>query len=41
MSQTMTGDALPLSILNNRRLEKWLRFQSDRSVKLAVGKVEI
>jgi nicotinate dehydrogenase subunit B len=35
------SDTLPLSILNNRRLEKWLRFQPDRTVKLAVGKVEI
>ncbi|HVY16005.1 MAG TPA: molybdopterin cofactor-binding domain-containing protein [Rhodopila sp.] len=32
---------LPLSIVNNRRLDKWLRFQPDRTVKLAVGKVEI
>ena len=35
------SDSLPLSILNNRRLDKWLRFQADRTVKLAVGKVEI
>jgi nicotinate dehydrogenase subunit B len=35
------SDTLPLSIVNNRRLEKWLRFQPDRTVKLAVGKVEI
>jgi nicotinate dehydrogenase subunit B len=35
------SDTLPLSILNNRRLEKWLQFQPDRTVKLAVGKVEI
>jgi CO/xanthine dehydrogenase Mo-binding subunit len=35
------SDTLPLSILNNRRMDKWLRFQPDRSVKLAVGKVEI
>jgi nicotinate dehydrogenase subunit B len=35
------SDTLPLSIINNRRLEKWLRFQPDRTVKLAVGKVEI
>ena len=35
------SDTLPLSILNNRRLEKWLRFQPDRTVRLAVGKVEI
>jgi CO/xanthine dehydrogenase Mo-binding subunit len=35
------SDTLPLSILNNRRMEKWIRFQPDRTVKLAVGKVEI
>jgi nicotinate dehydrogenase subunit B len=35
------SDTLPLSILNNRRLEKWLKFQPDRTVRLAVGKVEI
>jgi nicotinate dehydrogenase subunit B len=35
------SDTLPLSIINNRRMEKWLRFQADRTVKLAVGKVEI
>src|SRR3954447_14269568 len=35
------SESLPLSILNNRRMEKWVRFQADRTVKLAVGKVEI
>jgi nicotinate dehydrogenase subunit B len=35
------SDTLPLSLQNNRRLEKWLRFLPDRRVKLAVGKVEI
>ena len=35
------SDTLPLSIINNRRMDKWLRFQPDRTVKLAVGKVEI
>ena len=35
------SETLPLSIVNNRRLDKWLRFQPDRTVKLAVGKVEI
>jgi nicotinate dehydrogenase subunit B len=35
------SDTLPLSIINNRRPDKWLRFQPDRMVKLAVGKVEI
>ena len=35
------SDTLPLSIQNNRRMEKWLRFDPDRSVRLAVGKVEL
>ena len=35
------SDTLPLSIQNNRRLEKWIRFDADRSVRLAVGKVEL
>ena len=35
------SETLPLSLINNRRMEKWLRFQPDRTVKLAVGKVEI
>ena len=35
------SDTLPLSLQNNRRPEKWIRFQADRTVKLAVGKVEI
>ncbi len=38
MSDTLP---LPLSIQNNRRLEKWIRFDADRSVRLAVGKVEL
>ncbi|HET6607915.1 MAG TPA: molybdopterin cofactor-binding domain-containing protein [Rhodopila sp.] len=37
----MNDTILPLSIINNRRLDKWLRFQPDRTIKLAVGKVEI
>jgi hypothetical protein len=35
------SDTLPLSIQNNRRLEKWIRFNPDRTVRLAVGKVEL
>ena len=35
------SDTLPLSIVNNRRMDTWLGFQPDRSVRLAVGKVEI
>ncbi len=35
------SDTLPSSIQNNRRMEKWLRFEPDRTVRLAVGKVEL
>jgi nicotinate dehydrogenase subunit B len=35
------SDTLPLSIANNRAMAKWLRFQTDRTVRLAIGKVEI
>lgn len=35
------SDTLPLSIINNRRMERWLRFLPNRTVRLAVGKVEI
>ena len=35
------SDTLPLSIQNNRRMEKWIRFGADRTVRLAVGKVEL
>ena len=35
------SETLPLSIANNRRMDKWLRFQDGGTVKLAVGKVEI
>ena len=35
------SDTLPLSIQNNRRMETWFRFDPDRTVRLAVGKVEL
>ena len=35
------SDTLPLSIQNNRRPEKWLRFLPGGTVRLAVGKVEL
>jgi CO/xanthine dehydrogenase Mo-binding subunit len=35
------SDTLPLSIQNNRRMEKWIRFDPDRTLRLAVGKVEL
>ena len=33
------SDTLPLSIQTNRRMEKWLRFDPDHTMRLAVGKV--
>jgi CO/xanthine dehydrogenase Mo-binding subunit len=35
------SETLPLSIINNRRMSKWLAFQPNQTVKLSVGKVEI
>jgi CO/xanthine dehydrogenase Mo-binding subunit len=35
------SDTLPLSIQNNRRMDKWIRFDPDRTMRLAVGKVEL
>ncbi|MCL2430016.1 MAG: molybdopterin-dependent oxidoreductase, partial [Alphaproteobacteria bacterium] len=35
------SEALPASLANNRRPDRWLRFEPDRTVRLAVGKVEI
>ena len=35
------SDTLPLSIQTNRRMEKWLRFDPDHTMRLAVGKVEL
>jgi nicotinate dehydrogenase subunit B len=35
------SDTLPLSIQNNPRMERWLRFDPDHTVRLAVGKVEL
>ena len=37
----MSDAALPLSVVNNPRPDRWLRFDADRTVHLAVGKVEI
>ena len=34
-------DTLPLSLANNRRLDRWIRFDPDRTVRLAIGKVEL
>lgn len=35
------SDSLPLSLQQNPRLETWLRFEPDQTVRLSVGKVEI
>jgi CO/xanthine dehydrogenase Mo-binding subunit len=37
----MSDSTLPLSIQQNPRLETWLRFESNQTVRLSVGKVEI
>ncbi|MGH7153932.1 MAG: molybdopterin cofactor-binding domain-containing protein, partial [Acetobacteraceae bacterium] len=37
----MSATALPLSVVNNPRPDRWLRFEPGRTVRLAVGKVEI
>jgi nicotinate dehydrogenase subunit B len=35
------SDTLPLSLANNRSLDRWIGFALDRTVRLAVGKVEL
>ncbi len=37
----MSAPALPLSVVNNPRPDRWLRFEPGQTVRLAVGKVEI
>ncbi len=37
----MSATILPLSVVNNPRPDKWIGFPGDRTVRLAVGKVEI
>jgi CO/xanthine dehydrogenase Mo-binding subunit len=37
----MSAANLPLSVVNNPRPDKWIGFAGDRTVRLAVGKVEI
>jgi nicotinate dehydrogenase subunit B len=37
----MTAPALPTSLIENPRLDRWIRFQPDRTVRIATGKVEI
>jgi nicotinate dehydrogenase subunit B len=37
----MNKPALPPSLVENPRLDRWIRFQPDRTVRIATGKVEI
>ena len=37
----MTAPALPASLVDNPRLDRWIHFQPDRTVRIATGKVEI
>ena len=37
----MSAPALPTSLVDNPRLDRWIRFQPDRTVRIATGKVEI
>jgi len=37
----MNAPTLPTSLVENPRLDRWIRFQPDRTVRIATGKVEI
>ena len=37
----MTAPVLPASLVENPRLDRWIRFQPDRIVRIATGKVEM
>ena len=37
----MSATTLPLSVVNNPRPDRWIRFEPGRTVRLSVGKVEI
>ena len=37
----MNAPALPASLVENPRLDRWIRFLPDRTVRIATGKVEI
>jgi nicotinate dehydrogenase subunit B len=37
----MNAPVLPASLVDNPRLDLWIRFQPDRTVRIATGKVEI
>ena len=37
----MNARPLPASLVDNPRLDRWIHFQSDRTVRIATGKVEM
>jgi len=37
----VSAPSLPASLVENPRLDRWIRFQPDRTVRIATGKVEI
>lgn len=37
----MNAPVLPASLIENPRLDRWIRFLPDRTVRIATGKVEI
>jgi nicotinate dehydrogenase subunit B len=37
----MTAAVLPASLVENPRLDRWIKFESDRTVRIATGKVEM
>ncbi|MDP2376984.1 molybdopterin cofactor-binding domain-containing protein [Reyranella sp.] len=37
----MTASALPASLVENPRFDRWIKFQPDRTVRIATGKVEM
>jgi nicotinate dehydrogenase subunit B len=37
----MNAPALPASLIENPRLDRWIHFQPDRTVRIATGKVEM
>lgn len=37
----MTAPVLPASLVENPRLDRWIKFESDRTVRIATGKVEM
>jgi len=37
----MNARPLPASLIDNPRLDRWIQFQPDRTVRVATGKVEM